>query len=131
MEMVRWSRDHPLKMIFKISIMLILLFAIGLLPGIDNYAHLCGFCYGLFIYFTFRPFRRLCGKTFGKKARIGCGFVSFILGALVMAVLVILFYVYPIYKCDACSYFNCIPVTSDFCDSMQVTIQRTGKKCMA
>ena len=41
-----------------------------------------------------------------------------------MTMFILLFYVAGIYECDACSYFNCIPLTDTFCRTSQVVIVR-------
>ena len=132
MEIFRWNKDgKPWATVGKIVVMLIVLFVVGLLPGIDNYAHLFGFLYGLFLSIAFRPYKSLCKKPVPKAGQIACGIASFALAVTVFVILVLLFYVTPISDCEACSYFNCIPFTADFCESMTVSISRSDSSCAA
>ena len=131
-EIFRWNKDKkPYLTVLKITIMLIILFGVGLLPGIDNYSHLFGFFYGLFLSIAFRPYKSLCNKDIPKAGQWACAVVSLLLAVVVFVILVILFYVWPLYECANCSYFNCIPFTADFCESMTVSISRTESECLA
>ncbi|KAJ8979321.1 hypothetical protein NQ317_006934 [Molorchus minor] len=38
--------------------------------------------------------------------------------------LVLLFYIIPVYDCKICSYFNCLPITRDFCASQNINFKR-------
>lgn len=112
----------PVFTLLKLIIVLIVLFIIGLLPMIDNYAHLFGFIYGFLLSFSLMPhvdFSLKDGRT--KKIMV---FVSLFASFAIFVVLLLLFYVIPIYKCPYCQYFSCIPVTEGFCDSMEVKIRR-------
>ena len=114
---------HPWMALAKLLLLLLLLFVIGLLPFVDNYAHLIGFVVGFLLSFALLPY-----LTFGKFDRrskligiiaclvITCGF---------FAMLVVLFYVSPIYSCPGCEYFNCIPFTATFCKSTELIIEKT------
>ena len=115
--------EHPWWAIGKLAIFTVLLFLLGLLPMIDNYAHLIGFIAGILLAFAFLPY-----VSFGafdkrrKKIGIAICLLSFIGG---FALLLVLFYVLPIYQCSWCQYFNCIPITPKFCKSMEIAIRRT------
>jgi len=102
-------------------LLLLVLFIIGLLPFVDNYAHLIGFIVGFLLSFALLPY-----LTFGKYDKhskligiIACLFIT----CGFFALLVVLFYVSPIYNCPGCQYFNCIPFTKSFCKSMEVNIE--------
>lgn len=111
----------PVWAIGKLTILLLFLFVVGLFPWIDNYAHLVGFVFGFLLSFALFPH-----VTFnvvderGKKI----GIVVCLLASVgLFAGLVIMFYVSPIYNCVYCKYFNCIPLTDTFCNSMEVNIK--------
>ncbi|XP_029641046.1 inactive rhomboid protein 2-like [Octopus sinensis] len=116
----------PWQSVIKFVAILLLLFVLGLLPWIDNWAHIFGFFVGLFLAFALLPY-----VTFGfkdKKKKLILIFVSLGLCIMFFVILIILFYVSPVYQCDACQYFNCIPfVSPKFCQNMQVTIRRESK----
>ena len=117
---------NPKKAILKIFGLILGLLILGLLPMIDNYAHIFGFIFGFLISFAVLPFARI--KTGGtedtaRKGRIAAIVICTVLAIGVLIGLIILFYVAPIYNCPYCHYFNCIPFTSRFCESMEVKIR--------
>ena len=117
---------HPWWAVLKQVILLIVLFIIGLLPYVDNYAHLFGFFLGFLLSFALLPF-----IDFNKCDRT-CKIVGIVV-CLVLAVglfvfLTILFYVIPIYDCPYCHYFNCIPFTAKFCQKMEIRIGPRGNQ---
>ena len=115
--------QHPFWSLGKLTIILLVLFLVGLLPMVDNYAHLIGFLFGFLLSFALLPY-----VTFGKfdRTRKIVGIILCLLTAVgLLALLVVLFYVIGVYSCPNCQYFNCIPFTPKFCDSMEVKIGRT------
>ena len=40
----------------------------------------------------------------------------------VFAVLLVVFYVAPLYHCPNCHYFSCIPITDTYCHSSQLRV---------
>ena len=114
--------QNPWWSIIKLATILLFLFIIGLLPMVDNYAHLVGFIFGFFLAFAFFPHISF-GKYDRRRKLIGIVFCLLVAVGL-LSFLFVLFYVMPIYKCPYCHYFNCIPFTSKFCKSMEVKIRR-------
>lgn len=117
--------EKPWGALLKLTLILLGLFVLGLLPMIDNWAHLFGFILGFFLAFAFLPY-----VTFNvddrRWKRIGV-ILCLITMSVLFVVLFLLFYVVPIYKCPNCEYFNCIPFTPTFCKSMEVRITRTNE----
>ena len=108
---------RPWKQILKLSGIMLVLFIIGLLPFVDNYAQLFGFMYGFLLAYSLMP----CifyNSPFKDKVVIAC----LTLAILIIVVLIIVFYVVPIHECQYCSIFNCLPFTEGFCVAMQVNI---------
>lgn len=111
---------HPWWAIGKLVILLVFLFIVGLFPWIDNYAHLIGFIIGFLLSFALFPhvtFNVIDER--GKKIGVA---VCLVASAGLFIGLVIMFYVSPIYSCEYCKFFNCIPFTDTFCSSMEVKI---------
>ncbi|XP_062895252.1 inactive rhomboid protein 2-like isoform X2 [Mobula hypostoma] len=105
--------EKPWKALMKQLRILMVLFAVGLLPWIDNIAHIFGFLSGFLLSFAFLPY-----ITFGRADKYRKRIL--IIGSLLMfiglsASLVIWFYAYPIY-CQWCEYLTCVPFTSTFCE---------------
>lgn len=106
---------HPSRALLKMSFIALILFICGLLPYVDNFAHIFGFIYGFLSSLAFLPY-----VTFGKwdlrRKRIQVIVALAMLIALTAAGCV-LFYVEQEFNCPGCEYLNCIPLTSNFCDN--------------
>lgn len=113
---------NPCLALSKQVALLVLLFIFGLLPYVDNYAHLFGFFMGFLLSFALLPFITFnrCDRTSKIIGIVAC----FTSSVGLFALLTVLFYVTPIYNCPNCHYFNCIPFTPKFCESMEVKIGR-------
>ncbi|TNN46522.1 Inactive rhomboid protein 1 [Liparis tanakae] len=105
--------ERPWRAFAKLLAISLFFFSFGLLPWIDNFAHICGFVSGFFLSFAFLPYISF-GQTdmYRKRVQI-CVFLLVFLGLL--AALAVLFYVYPV-KCDWCEFLTCIPITDKFCE---------------
>lgn len=104
---------QPWRAFTKLLCVVLSLFAFGLLPWIDNFAHICGFISGFFLSFAFLPY-----ISFGRMDlyRKRCQIIIFLLVFVgLFSGLVVLFYVYPI-KCEWCELLTCIPFTDKFCE---------------
>lgn len=104
---------RPWRAFIKLLCVVLFLFAVGLLPWIDNFAHICGFISGFFLSFAFLPyisFGRM--DTYRKRCQI---LVSLTLFLGIFSSFVVLFYVYPV-KCEWCELLTCIPLTDKFCE---------------
>lgn len=113
---------HPNQALFKLLTILIFLFLLGLLPWVDNYAHLFGFIFGFLLSYALLPF-----ITFGKydrQKKIFLVWVCLLISVILFVILILLFYIIPVYDCKICSYFNCIPFTRDFCASQNINFKR-------
>lgn len=107
----------PWKAFFKLVGIVLFLFLFGLLPWIDNIAHIFGFISGLLLSFAFLPY-----ITFGtvdkyrKRVMIILSLVVFI---GLFASLVIWLYVHPI-NWTWIEYLTCIPFTNKFCEKYDI-----------
>ncbi|XP_058013297.1 inactive rhomboid protein 1 isoform X1 [Ahaetulla prasina] len=111
---------RPWRAFFKLLAIVLFLFAFGLLPWIDNFAHICGFISGLFLSFAFLPYISF-GKfdLYRKRCQI-IVFQSVFVGLL--SGLVVLFYFYPI-RCQWCEVLTCLPFTDKFCEKYDLDAQ--------
>ncbi|TRY83967.1 hypothetical protein DNTS_006286 [Danionella cerebrum] len=104
---------RPWRAFIKLSCVVLFLFTFGLLPWIDNFAHICGFVSGFFLSFAFLPyisFGRM--DMYRKRLQI---LVALTLFLGIFSSFVVLFYVYPV-KCEWCELLTCIPLTDKFCE---------------
>lgn len=111
---------RPWRAFFKLLAVVLFLFTFGLLPWIDNFAHISGFISGLFLSFAFLPY-----ISFGRfdLYRKRCQIIVFQLVFLgLLAGLVVLFYFYPI-RCEWCEFLTCIPFTDKFCEKYELDAQ--------
>ncbi|XP_076025750.1 inactive rhomboid protein 1 isoform X2 [Genypterus blacodes] len=105
--------ERPWRAFAKLLAIALFLFSFGLLPWIDNFAHICGFVSGFFLSFAFLPYISFGRSDMYRKRVQICVFLLIFLGLL--AALAVLFYVYPV-KCEWCEYLTCIPITDKFCE---------------
>ncbi|XP_055510298.1 inactive rhomboid protein 2-like [Leucoraja erinacea] len=109
--------EKPWKALMKLLSLLLVLFAVGLLPWIDNIAHMFGFLSGFLLSFAFLPYITFGqGDKYRKRLLI---IVSLLVFTGLSASLVIWFYNYPI-NCHWCEYLTCIPFTSTFCEGYEL-----------
>ena len=116
--------DRPSIALLKVAVPIVVLFMLGLLPWIDNWAHVSGFLFGFLLAFALLPY-----VSFGvyDRRRKLIGIILSLGGAIFLfVILVVLFYVLPLYNCPGCQYFNCIPFTPDFCKNMEINIDRNA-----
>ncbi|CAH1274375.1 RHBDF1 [Branchiostoma lanceolatum] len=103
----------PWRAILKLTIIVLVLFLLGLLPWIDNFAHITGFICGILLSFSFLPY--ITFGAFDKNRKRIQIIVSFLLFVAFFSGLVVLFYVRPLTDCKGCEYVNCIPFDKTFC----------------
>lgn len=100
----------------------LVLFLVGLLPWVDNYAHIFGFAFGFLLSYALLPF--VSFGTYDKATKVILIWVCLFIVVVLCVGLLILFYVHPIYECSFCKYLNCIPLTVDFCENQDIVFKR-------
>lgn len=106
---------QPWKALSKLCGIVLLLLLVGLLPYVDNFAHMSGFMFGFLLALIFLPY-----VTFGKwdrrrkRLQILVSLATFI---TIFAVLFVVFLVDQETNCEACKYLNCVPFTEGFCEN--------------
>ncbi|XP_030840158.1 inactive rhomboid protein 1 isoform X3 [Strongylocentrotus purpuratus] len=114
---------NPCKALLKLLAIIMVLFALGLLPWIDNFAHLGGFICGIFLSFIFLPY--ICFGEFDRNRKRIQMVVCIVLLVGFFTLGFVLFYIRPITECSWCQYLNCVPITEDFCNDMDVKFEDT------
>ncbi|KAK2564062.1 Inactive rhomboid protein 1 [Acropora cervicornis] len=104
---------RPLIALAKLFGIVMVLLIIGLLPYVDNFAHMIGFVFGFLLAFIFLPYVSF-GEFDRKRKQIQI-VVCFVLVSVLFAVGFLVFYIYQGSTCVGCEYLNCIPFTEDFC----------------
>ncbi|GJQ72160.1 hypothetical protein Trydic_g3254 [Trypoxylus dichotomus] len=113
---------HPNQALCKLLAITFLLFLVGLLPWVDNYAHLFGFVFGFLLSYALLPF--VSFGPYDRQKKIILIWVCLLSAAFLFICLVLLFYIIPVYDCKVCSYFNCLPLTQEFCASQNINFKR-------
>lgn len=113
---------HPDRALLKLISIAMILFVIGVLPWVDNYAHLFGFLFGFLLSYALMPF--VSFGPYDREKKIALIWVCLLSAIFLFCCLIILFYVIPIYDCEICTYFNCVPLTRNFCASQNINFKR-------
>ncbi|XP_015910629.1 inactive rhomboid protein 1 isoform X2 [Parasteatoda tepidariorum] len=113
---------HPGMALLRLGGVALVLFLVGLLPWIDNYAHIFGFLFGFLLSYALLPF--VSFGTYDKATKVVLIWVCLFVVIIICVVLLIFFYVHPIYECSFCKYLNCIPLTADFCENQDIVFKR-------
>uniref|UniRef100_A0A3Q0RKM7 Inactive rhomboid protein n=1 Tax=Amphilophus citrinellus TaxID=61819 RepID=A0A3Q0RKM7_AMPCI len=106
--------EKPWKAFFKLSCIVLFLFLCGLLPWIDNIAHIFGFLSGLLLSFAFLPY--VTFGTFDKYRKRILIAVSLLFYVGLFASLMVWFYIYQI-NLHWLEHLTCLPFTSKFCEN--------------
>ncbi|XP_029936537.1 inactive rhomboid protein 2 isoform X2 [Myripristis murdjan] len=109
--------ERPWKAFLKLLGIVLFLFLCGLLPWIDNIAHIFGFLSGLLLSFAFLPY-----VTFGTfdKYRKRVLIVLSLAGYIgLFSSLIVWFYIYPIHW-HWLEHLTCLPFTSKFCEKYDI-----------
>ncbi|KAF9375931.1 hypothetical protein CPC16_000447 [Podila verticillata] len=97
----------------KLTLMIVVSFAFGLLPFLDNFAHIGGFIGGILTGLVFLPVVYFSKRD--KYIKLGLRFI-----ALPMIVLVLVLLITNFYKgnntCSWCKYLSCLPING-WCDA--------------
>lgn len=116
-----WSLfSNPFIELLKLVLLICFLLLAGLLPWIDNFAHIGGFLFGFLTSFVFLPH-----INFDKEDRIAKLVTQIICGVLAIVLLVVLFLIFYTVdgSCTNCSYFNCLPFTDSFCQDATMELR--------
>ncbi|KFM66560.1 Inactive rhomboid protein 1, partial [Stegodyphus mimosarum] len=113
---------HPGMALLRLGGVALVLFLVGLLPWVDNYAHIFGFAFGFLLSYALLPF--VSFGTYDKATKVILIWVCLFIVVVLCVGLLILFYVHPIYECSFCKYLNCIPLTVDFCENQDIVFKR-------
>ncbi|NXG55913.1 RHDF2 protein, partial [Hemiprocne comata] len=109
--------EKPWKAFLNLFGIVLFLFICGLLPWIDNIAHLFGFLSGLLLSFAFLPY--ITFGTVDKYRKRAMIIVSLLVFMGLFASLVVWLYVYPV-NWRWVEYLTCLPFTSKFCEKYEL-----------
>lgn len=117
-----WSLiAKPWDALKDLALFTLLLFIVGTLPWIDNWAHIFGFIFGLLISLGTFPYINFGG--YDRRRRIVT-----VIGCWVSIILLFIFFFLKFYKWPKISwkwteYINCFPFTDHMCDNQGVELK--------
>ncbi|XP_019732076.1 inactive rhomboid protein 2 [Hippocampus comes] len=109
--------EKPWKAFLKLLGIVFFLFLCGLLPWIDNIAHIFGFLSGMLLSFAFLPY--VTFGTFDKYRKRVLIVVSLLAYIGLFSSLIVWFYIYPI-NWHWLEHLTCLPFTSKFCEKYDI-----------
>uniref|UniRef100_UPI0037E8B039 inactive rhomboid protein 2-like n=1 Tax=Semicossyphus pulcher TaxID=241346 RepID=UPI0037E8B039 len=109
--------EKPWKAFLKLLGIVFFLFLCGLLPWIDNIAHIFGFLSGMLLSFAFLPY--VTFGTFDKYRKRILIAVSMLAYIGLCSSLIVWFYFYPI-NWHWLEHLTCLPMTSKFCEKYDI-----------
>lgn len=115
--------EQPWILLSKMIGVVTVLFMIGLLPWIDNYAHFLGFVIGFLLSTALIPDFTIGGQPNPTRKMLQIVICLSVVVFLIILLFVILYKV-PIYDITFFKYLNCIPLTPDWCANQEIHINR-------
>uniref|UniRef100_A0A672HED4 Inactive rhomboid protein n=1 Tax=Salarias fasciatus TaxID=181472 RepID=A0A672HED4_SALFA len=109
--------EKPWNAFLKLLGIVFFLFLCGLLPWIDNIAHIFGFLSGLLLSFAFLPY--VTFGTFDKYRKRILIVVSMLAYIGLFSSLFVWFYIYPI-NWHWLEHLTCLPFTNKFCEKYDI-----------
>ncbi|ODN00733.1 Inactive rhomboid protein 1 [Orchesella cincta] len=114
---------RPWQALGKMLLVLVILFMIGFLPWVDNFAHIVGFCAGFLLSHAFMPY-----IAFGKYStyRKWLEVVICLAGYFAILVTLLVIFYAGFGDCEICKLLNCLPLTKDFCAEQDIDFKPSG-----
>ena len=109
---------HPWRNFFILTITILVSLAIGLLPYIDNYAHVGGIVCGILSGIIFCP-TIVFGKWDARRKMISLAIAAPLFVAMFVVGFLYFYVFYTDQFCNWCRWFNCIPPDSKWCQTFK------------
>lgn len=108
----------------KLLAIVLIFFLLGLLPWVDNYAHIVGFLTGFLLSYALMPYIAFDRTIHSRTRRAVLIILCLLCVVLILGILFVVFYFTPIYNCSWCKYLTCIPFTKDFCADQNINFKK-------
>lgn len=110
----------PYLALSQIGLVVLGFFVIGMLPWVDNYAHIGGFVTGFVMSYALIP------KIQIERQEVmpWLTYVAIASVAISFVILLLIFYFISFKDCSWCSWLSCVPFTRDFCSEMNINYER-------
>lgn len=116
--------DNPSGALWKLIAIAVSLFFIGLLPWIDNYAHIFGFLVGLMLSLALTPYQTPFTDAYSRRNKVIQIWVCIMLVIITFVLLTLPLYIFPLYKCSWCQYLDCWPLAPNMCENQDIKVTR-------
>jgi len=116
--------EDPANSLWNLISIAIGLFILGLLPWIDNYAHIFGFFVGLMLSLALTPYLTPFNDTYSRRKKVIQIWVCIVLVIITFVLLPLPLYIYPLYKCSWCQYLDCWPLAPNWCENQGIKVPR-------
>lgn len=116
--------ENPMSSLWKLIMIAISLIIIGLLPWIDNYAHIFGFLVGLLLSLALTPYLTPFNDAYSRRKKVIQIWVCIMLVIITFVLLPLPLYIFPLYKCSWCQYLDCLPITPHWCENQDIKVTR-------
>lgn len=116
--------DNPHLALWKLIYIALGLFLIGLLPWIDNYAHIFGFIVGFMLSLALTPYLTPFNDTYSKRVKYLQIWACFLFVILIFVLLPLPLYVFPNFECSWCQYLDCWPLTPNWCLNQDINVTK-------
>jgi len=116
--------DDPMSSLRKLIFIAVGIFILGLLPWIDNYAHIFGFLVGLMLSLALTPYLTPFNDAYSRRKKVIQIWICIVLVILTFVLLPLPLYIYPLYKCSWCQYLDCWPLTPNWCENQDIKVSR-------
>ena len=108
----------------KLLLILLVFLLLGLMPWVDNFAHVAGFTTGLFLSYALMPFITFNNSLESRSRRTVLFAASLTAIFFVFSILLTVFYYIPFKNCSWCKYLTCLPLTKDFCADQNINFKK-------
>lgn len=116
--------DAPMSSLWKLISIASGLIVLGLLPWIDNYAHIFGFLVGLMLSLALTPYLTPFNDTYSRRVKVIQIWVCIMLVIITFVLLPLPLYIFPLYKCSWCQYLDCWPLIPNWCENQDIKVTR-------
>lgn len=116
--------ENPMSSLWKLISIALCLFVLGLLPWIDNYAHIFGFLVGFMLSMALIPYLTPFNDAYSRRKKVIQIWVCVMLVILTFVLLSLPLYIFPLYKCSWCQYLDCWPLTPKWCENQDIKVTR-------
>ncbi|KAJ6233099.1 rhomboid-related [Anaeramoeba flamelloides] len=104
---------NPKITLIKLFLVVIISLSFGLMPSIDNFAHIGGLVYGILMGIIILPY-----LNFGKTRKIFVKIaVPTLIGVFILEIFLLFFLPDINNICENCKYLNCLPI-NNWCDQL-------------